>query len=432
MHNLTTSFLVALIMLVGTLSVADVATAQDELGPLIIDPTNYRPDPGDTVLPLVGIRANSEIVLSSKLGATPDKDGVGLIPESVIVASLLKDATFAKVISDANLPPKEVTIEQIKSAGINLDDALSLSGNDFKSIEPESVEIGTYSGTASFDATAVKNLAAIGAIDFSKGKTLTLGGEPLKVYPFDAEYWSELEPTYEGAQRAKKFQIWQNRDEWQSPFRMIYASSKYPFGGLKDALVVEFGKVTFGKPLVKTGREAGFKVQRAIAEEYDVYLVEFAITFYDIPVTELEELSYRLSLQEDCIAFELAPLRLTAEENITQTVQTPEITIGPLTLGQFFERQVVFKNIRPQVIAYGLREDSFSWSLTNDAVVPGSHIFVAALGIPKGRKEFSLRQSVGAKTKHGIKTAGLVPIYVEGDWLTTENSKIAIKLPSGK
>ena len=83
-------------------------------------------------------------------------------------------------------------------------------------------------------------------------------------------------------------------------------------------------------------------------------------------------------------------------------------------IGEFFKVSILSKSLRPQVIAYGLQEDRFSWSLKDDAIGSGSLIFAAALGVPKGTKNLKMQQYIAVKTTGGLIT--------EGGWASTDKA----------
>lgn len=131
--------------------------------------------------------------------------------------------------------------------------------------------------------------------------------------------------------------------------------------------------------------------------------MEFSFSLYDLPSDFLKELSFRISCSS-CTAWEIAPLKLMKSDFVTDKMNTPVISINGLSVGQFFERTIKYETLRPQIVAYGLREDSFSWSLQDEALGMGSYVFVAALGVKKGAKEVTIQKSVAIRTKN--------------DWLT--------------
>jgi hypothetical protein len=177
-----------------------------------------------------------------------------------------------------------------------------------------------------------------------------------------------------------------------------------PFKSLQFAL----GDASFGASRVRSSREARFNVDQQISRENDVYLIEFAFTLYDLPVEQLDEISFRLACPDVCRAWELAPLRVGREESKQITIKTPEISVNGFSVGEFFGQTIAYKVLKPQIVAYGVREDEFSWSLKEDAMSTGSFIFLAAVGVPKGTKNLEIKKYIVARTKESILAEGRI------------------------
>jgi hypothetical protein len=64
-----------------------------------------------------------------------------------------------------------------------------------------------------------------------------------------------------------------------------------------------------------------------------------------------------------------------------------------VTLGQFFEQTVTYKNLRPTIIGSGLGLTWVSWQVKNEAVRPWSHRFTAIISVPKGTREADITVS---------------------------------------
>jgi hypothetical protein len=171
--------------------------------------------------------------------------------------------------------------------------------------------------------------------------------------------------------------------------------AEYP--ALLNAAKIVFAPVSFGETFSYSAQEKGMEIPRSIRTKYDVYWVEFAVSLKDVEKGSLTEVSYNVFLPADTIALDLIPRRFGREASVVEKANTPEITIGQISLGEVYGRTIAYTTLKPTIVATGLRENQFSWILTDDAVATGSYLFVGILAVPKGRKCENAGFAVSAK-----------------------------------
>jgi hypothetical protein len=243
-------------------------------------------------------------------------------------------------------------------------------------------------------------------------------GHPVKYMAVERKPFETLSKSYEVAAAAK------GGADRRAPLRLATAMaelSEYPI--LAKAATFSAGQVTFGYPTVYTAQERKLIVPQAIATESDVYWVELAVSFRDIDIANSEKLIFRVSLSSGIVALELVPLRFDKEAVVKQRVQSPELKarLGNLAveLGKVFEREVVYTSMNPIIIADGLQESEFAWSLSEEAVQPGAKRFVAVIRVPKGRQSVTVQLQASARTK---------PWFTQGDLVSTQPKLINLRL----
>lgn len=171
---------------------------------------------------------------------------------------------------------------------------------------------------------------------------------------------------------------------------------------------------------IRKPSEAGLEIDPSTAQKYDVYLIRWGVTFRDLPLSDIVELSYRVEFPSACQAMELAPFRVATAEETTISYGVPTVTVRGISVGDVFSKQIVYSSIKPRIIAYGIQESRFSWSLQQDAVSHGSHVFFIAMGCLRGTELVLIKQSAAARTKDTI--------LVEGNWVSTELDVLHVDL----
>jgi hypothetical protein len=194
---------------------------------------------------------------------------------------------------------------------------------------------------------------------------------------------------------------------------------------LTEAVRFRGGQVTFGNPLVFTAREKKLVLPESISSKYDVYWIEFAVSFRDLDVKKMEKLIFGVSMPPGRMALELIPLRFDKETKVKQITSSPEIKVQApggeaVELGKFYEQEEAYKVLKPVIVASGLQENEFSWSLEDEAVRLGSRRFIAILEVPKGERALSVILQAGAKTKPSL--------LAQGNIIGTEPQIVALTL----
>jgi len=213
----------------------------------------------------------------------------------------------------------------------------------------------------------------------------------------------------------------------QAQKRFKYASASMaslPF--LANATEFNAGQVTFGKPVVYTAAEKKLVLPESVVSTNDVYWIEFAVSFRDIEIRNIEQLTFGVTATTGVIALELIPLRFDKEISTTRIFSSPEIKIRvgdkAVEIGKVFEQTVVYKSLKYTIVAEGLQESEFLWTLTEDAVQPGAIRFIGIIQAPKGKEILTLQFQASAKTR---------PRYlgiVQGDIISTKPKLVEIRV----
>ena len=103
------------------------------------------------------------------------------------------------------------------------------------------------------------------------------------------------------------------------------------------------------------------------------------------------------------------PWRWHAHKHLSKTVE----------LGKVYEQEVVYTSLKPIIVADGLQENEFAWSLSDGAIQHGARRFVAVIQDPKGR------QSVTAQLQASVKTKDW---FAQGDLVSTQPKLIELRL----
>lgn len=155
------------------------------------------------------------------------------------------------------------------------------------------------------------------------------------------------------------------------------------------------GQVTFGKPVVYTAAEKKLVLPSSLTASGEVYWIELAVSFREVEIAKFERFTFSVTAQAGIIAVELIPLRFEKGVETKRTVASPDIKIkygeGAVEIGRVFEQQIVYTSLKPTIVAGGLQESDFSWSMMDDAMQPGARRFVAVIQVPKGRRSVSLQ-----------------------------------------
>ncbi|MFN0193199.1 MAG: hypothetical protein ACKVP5_14670 [Aestuariivirga sp.] len=388
-------------------SLATVATAQAVEEPIVINVPQEIPKNGTNTVQLSAVRSlSSTLVVGYHVQLPSTSDDAYFIPEKVLIGAWLTDPYFSSALRKAGINQKEtLTIRKIQESGINLKDfAWGDIGTDFRSAYPFSLEeVNISTAGPPVDAASLKAMTNFGMLDLEKTYPPKLDLNNGAMVAFAPNISPAVYKIYSNMEFYKDVSLLDPRLRERSPILLLKnASTKFPLNGdAEKALTFSLGEASYGVSRVRTAKEMGFKVDSSIASREDVYFIEFSVTMRNLPTDMINELSFEFDCKSSCTAWELAPLRVSTTEEVTETLKTPEITFKDLSVGEFFSRTVTYKIIKPEVTGYGLREDRFSWSLQKQAIREGSHVFLAAIGVPKNAKSLEISRFVSAKTKEG-------------------------------
>jgi len=220
-----------------------------------------------------------------------------------------------------------------------------------------------------------------------------LVGRPVEMVSIDREVLRNFANAYSNLDTLKFYDPSQQIDKFEN----IHATLA-PYPALLEAAKINFSPVSFGETFSYSAQDKGMEIPRSIRDKYDVYWVEFAVSLKDVKEGSLTEVSYHVFLPEDTIALDLIPRRFGREAVVVEKENTPKITIGQASLGEVYGGMIAYTTLKPTIVATGLREDQFSWILTDDAVSTGSYLFVGILAVPSGRQCENAGFGVSAKT----------------------------------
>lgn len=370
--------------------------------------------------PITGLRQAAASFVNAKLITDDnDTDQFALyIPEKVVVAAWMQDQKFASKLN-VNGNFETLSVSEIAKKGIDIKkiDWLPITQSP-KSVRP--IELKTLlalsknveSDTTTVDAGAIIAMTKAGQIDFSKPYHKSDTGSDQAVFKVAKSFADAVPATFGTAKKFQDYVLSDPMHDWLDAGSKIHmASSKFRFENAKE-LYVTVGSATFGVVRTQSAKEVGFQVDQQIAAKSDTYLFRFAVTFYDLPTDQIDEISFRVRCKSECTAWELAPMRVVSIDEKNTTANTPKVGFEGIEVGEMFKQQIMSQTIKPQIIAYGLHESEFSWSLKDQAIQTGSYVFAAAVSVPKATKRLELDRLVAIKTKSFL---GIV----EGDWAST-------------
>lgn len=248
-----------------------------------------------------------------------------------------------------------------------------------------------------------------------------VGGKEIELIEVDPKAFETFKYSYTLLSSASSLPSYQAHQS----FKYANASmASLPF--LAAATEFNAGRVTFGKPIIYTSEEQRLVIPQSIISTNDVYWIEFAVSYRDIDFQNIEKLTFGVIAPTGVVALDLIPLRFDKEISVTRTISSPKIKAQygdkAVELGKVYEQQVVYKSLKPTIIAEGLQESEFMWSLTEDSVQPGSKRFIGIISVPKGKESLPLQFQASAKTR---------PRYlgfVQGDIISTKPRLVEVSL----
>ena len=288
-------------------------------------------------------------------------------------------------------------------------------------LPPKEVKVG-YGKTLVADPLLIASLPQTEFFKGSKPHTFTkmIQGKNIEFLEVDPDAFSAVKGSYVSLSSHRESPIVAQKKFTTAKARI----AQYPL--LSKATEFIAGQVSFGMPKVFTRTEKKLEVPISLLNGADVYWIEFAVSFRDLDASQMEELTFGVITPEDTIALELIPLRHEKEMTTKTTKSSPDLDVSAggfgVKVGKVYEQEVVFKTMMPTVLAEGLQEHSFSWSLRDEAVQKGSKRFIGVLQVPKGRRTMSMQLQAGGKTKG--------PWYASGDIVSTKAEVKSIILPN--
>jgi hypothetical protein len=386
--------------------------------PIIIDVDATEIDAPKTYS-FIGLRPASDWIVSG-VNSDQSPSFTYYVPEEIIAKSLSIDEKMRMALDAHGIDEAYSSFQALAQFRVSLDDVgFTSPDGGIESVELTSADIDSSGGyNTPFDARLINNMVASGVFDMSRRATATVGGQVVNVIPIKEELGGRLWDVYLGAKSRGTLPVSSPSVAWDNDSPVIgYDTASYY--SLDKAISVRFGRATFGRPRIWSAQELNLDVEPAISRVHDVYMLEFAMTFHDLPVNDVQEIAFKIEVPDDVVAWELVPLRVVSADHISDVIGTPELSIKGVSVGRFFSREIRYKALRPMITAFGLRENEFSWSLKHDAIAPGSHVFMAALGIPKEVTSLRIKQSAAVKTK---------PLLLEGSWASTPPDEREVQL----
>lgn len=391
--------------------------ADDEINEntIVIDNAPFSLPDDSIVLPLVGFRSFTPHA-PVRYANTSSKSAYSISTETIKEAALGNEEVEKK-IKELWGTTKNLDTSQIKEAVIASDYFKKMISSDGpiyinknqKLVSGEFYDIATSGQTNPilFNSDVVLNFVSTGVIDTNKISYIKSSGIVKEFAQIDKKYNDNIFGIY------NKIYTISSQSGPSTPKNMEYvkqlAYSHYP---IQKSLLVTVGKITFGRPIYRFADELGFSFPESINRNYKVLWVELTVTYRDIEPNDIEEISFNVSLPEDQFAIEMFPLRTGIDMEVGETTKSPDVTVGgkelQFSLGTFYEKNLVFKYLRPTVIGFGLRESEFSWTLKDEAVSVGSHRFSALIAAPKKIKKIKLDISAHVKTKDRLLIDGKI------------------------
>lgn len=385
---------------------------------IIIDNSNFTSSSDDQTLEVTGIRQ----IITSKSDVSYDVQEN--IPVNVLVSAARQfPDVWTKVDYDPNNPAS--AIWSIKSA---LDNSSYDQSNlfcpdcfptsvrnpwDFTSARPNTLN-RTFAGIDPilsdqrkimdkfWDPTTVLNLVATGGIDTSAIVFSSIDGKSVPTVSLLGGAKDKLQTVNYYLKRAEG----SSNIREAGQFFNVASATVRNYDVLQKSMLYSIGRITFGKPLVLTAKEAEIGVPESIDRESNIFAIVLPVTFWDIDPNGIEELTVNFGLEPELIAIELFPDNLgtpVSQENKSGLPEM-EMSVGDrsLKIGQFITTNVRYNFVKPTILALGVGEENFSWLVQGEAIRAGAFKFVAIIVVPKGRQFVDIAQSAHVRIKSDI------------------------------
>ncbi len=365
----------------------------------------------DSTLEVKGTRSLASAWL--QLLRQPNENNYG-VPEEAILEVWASDPNFARTFDGLNSSNGDLkTI---------VDSGFSPKTFDWKLVAPKIVQ-GTWAksnevypvvdektGKVIVNGISIIGMSKRDMIDFKNPYVIDKEGLKTKYFPIKSQFTADMLKAAIGTDNITKA---------INSAGVNVASSDFPVADLENQTYTT-GSASFGMPKLQNAKEAGFKLDSRTTQNYDVYLLEFSVTIRELSTEYAEEISFRFDCGNDCVALEMAPIKVVKNDIVEQKIQTPAVKIKGVEVGEMFSRKITFEVLRPQIKAFGRDENRFSWSLTDEAIETGTHVFLAALGVPRNSKKIELTRSVAIKSNEEY--------FEPSKWASTQPLQTVISL----
>lgn len=368
-----------------------------------------------STVPFVGFRKTSDEFFDANTSA--QRQG---IPANLFISSAQKTKAVMQTLDESGTSASKATLDDLWTASLTTKQKLAMWPR------PKDDKVGWSKDYQGYDPTLFVGLAGTEVFPSKKPATYMAainGGGETEWIAADQSAFKTWAKAYRNL-----YPAW-TLPATESQKRFVQVNDTFAsLPKLKSVLRFETGHVTFGQPQVSTPKIQGIEVNARLPKGDLRYAVILAVTFRDlgdIAIRDIAELTFAAVVLEKALAVALLPLRFDKIVEQEQTLAVPEIKLqyGPaaVSVGKIAEEHIVFKSLKPTVVASGLQESNFSWSMRDDAIHLGSHRFVAVLQVPKGTSSLILQLSARAITSSKY-------IFWQGQTIATEPQLARVQL----
>jgi len=404
-----TSTVRPVVFLAAYVAVLHVPGAAVLFGQLIVPNRHLGPEEVSATMPLVGFRKVPEELFAS--GSHHDRNG---IPVNWFLASTKATPSLKAAIMRGGSNPHNASLGAwytasrkdsfCRSTATGKPDLIEVPIEDARVAVADSMAISCLAGTELFGSPTVK------VYETSQPR----GVQWMEANPLAFQTFST---GYAFLHQGKVTQVPDAHNRFNAANQTI---AGLPL--LSKTVTFRQGQVTFGRPKLLIPDEVNIGIPPSLKTERDFYVAQFAVTYSDTAMTDVESASFEVTSDGQASAAELLPLRFDAKtvEASTRRGADPRGTV----LGQLYGADIVFESLSPTIVAYGLQETRFWWTMSDDACKPGANRFVALLEVPRGLESIALTLQASVRKEGGL--------WVEGGLLATEIHKLDVDLPKAR
>lgn len=252
-----------------------------------------------------------------------------------------------------------------------------------------------------WNATLLVNLLATGVIDVENVENFNAEGATLEAFGFTPFYANRVKDIY-----TRLLLIEEKSVPEVTMHLAALRDDVKQYDPLAKSVLQNVGEITFGRPTVFTEEEKSLDIPDSIRRDFDVYWIDLAVTFREMSSDDVAEMGINFATPEGTVALELIPLVYSNEFAVGKEVGSPEIGVklggATVTLGEVYRKTIAYTQLKPTVVAYGLGERRFSWTISEEAIRVGSHRFVAIVGVPKGSEGVEIAMSGHVRLRKGF------------------------------